>query len=166
MPFIKLPHFGQLDPASLEEYYDVTIDFNGKEIQIDLNFEGKSIEIERLEIVQRFIENIRIHDISNKKYIQSDYDDEDADTVKVYLEHHLEELGEDELAELVGPGSKPATYKNQLLKQLHLVRVGLYPDSKDQFAIFDYSIGQELTNHMVVIFTDENGNLDYMTMES
>ena len=53
-----------------------------------------------------------------------------------------------------------------LLKKLHLVRVGLYPDSKDQFAIFDYSIGKELTNYLVVINTDENGNLEYMTMES
>ncbi|MBK8496483.1 MAG: DUF2004 domain-containing protein [Chitinophagaceae bacterium] len=32
--------------------------------------------------------------------------------------------------------------------------------------MFDYSIGQEITNYLIVINTDENGNLDYMTMES
>lgn len=40
------------------------------------------------------------------------------------------------------------------------------PHNENQFAIFDYSIDQDLTQYLVVINTDENGNLDYMTMES
>ncbi|MBL0358590.1 MAG: DUF2004 domain-containing protein [Chitinophagaceae bacterium] len=166
MANFKLPHFGMIDPGSLEEYYDVDIDFNGTAVQVDLNFDNKTIEDKRLETVKQFIENLRIHDLNNKKHIEKDYNDEEGDTVKFYLEHHLEELGEDELAGLVEPGSKPATHEKQLIKKLKLVRVGLYPDSEDQFAIFDYSIGQELTNYLVVINTDENGNLDYLTMES
>lgn len=166
MPNFKLPHFGFIDPSSLEEYYDVEIPFNDSEIQIDLNFEQKIIDQQRLETLKQFIENIRIHDINNKKHIEADYKDEDGDTVRSYLEHHLEELGRDELAGLIDLNSKSSEHEKQLLKKLHLVRVGLYPDSADHFAIFDYSIGQEMTNYLVVIFTDENGNLDYMTMES
>lgn len=166
MSSFKLPHFGFIDPAALKEYYDVEIPFNDTKIQIDLNFNSKSIDPARLETVKQFIENIRIHDLNNKKHINADYHDEDGNTVKFYLEHHLEELGKDELAELIDLGSKSSEHEKQLLKKLHLVRVGLYPDSEDQFAIFDYSIGQEITNYLVVIFTDENGNLDYMTMES
>ena len=67
---------------------------------------------------------------------------------------------------MIGSGIKTADQPKLLLKKLHLVRVGLYPDSEEQFAIFDYSIGKDLTNYLVVINTDENGNLDYMTMES
>jgi len=52
------------------------------------------------------------------------------------------------------------------LTKLKLIRVGLYPTSEDNFAIFDYSIGEEITDYLVVINTDENGQLDYMTMES
>jgi len=166
MSNIKLPHFGVLDPSSLEEYYDVDIDFNSTKIQIDLNFENSTIDIKRLEIVKQFIENIRIHDLKNRKYIQDDYDDEEKDTVRFYMEHHLEELATDDLDALIGPGVKTPDKSKQLLKNLRLVRVGLYPDSAEQFAIFDYSIGKELTNYLVVINTDENGNLDYMTMES
>ena len=166
MPNIKLPHFGSLDPTSLDEYYDIDIDFNGHEIQIDLNFESKTIAPERLDTVKQFIDNIRIHDLNNKKHLQNDLDDEDADTVRTYLQHHLEELGTDDLSELIGPNARSGERSKLLLKKLHLVRVGLYPDSTDQFAIFDYSIGKDLTQYLVVIFTDENGNLDYMTMES
>jgi len=166
MSNFKLPHFGFIDPASLEEYYDVEIPFNDTEIQIDLNFNKKTIDPERLETVKQFIENIRIHDLANRKHMEADYNDEDGDTVKFYLENHLEELGKDELAELIDLKSKSSEHEKQLLKKLHLVRVGLYPDTENQFATFDYSIGQEITNYLVVIFTDENGNMDYMTMES
>lgn len=166
MATITLPHFGRIDSASLDEYYDTEIPFNGNQIQLDLNFENKTIEPKRLEVVKEFINNIRIHDIKNKKYIDKDYNDEDGDTVKSYLEHHLEELGENELSELIELNSKSTDHEKQLLKKLHLVRVGIYPDSKDQFGIFDYSIGQDITNYLVVINTDENGNLDYLTMES
>ena len=166
MPTIKLPHFGTLDPASLEEYYDVEIEYNNTATQIDLNFDSTSIDIARLELVKHFIDNIRIHDLNNKKLIQQDFEDEDADTVRMYIAYHLEELASDDLEELAGPDTKPADLPLALLNKLHLVRVGLYPDNDEQFATFDYSIDTELTNHLVVLFTDENGNLDYMTMES
>ncbi len=163
MATIKLPHFGILDAEALDEYYDVDIDFNNSTIQVDLNFDAKTIDIKRLEVVKYFIENIRIHDISNRKHIVHDFDDEDGETVRFYIEHHLEELATDDLNQLIGTNKKTADRPRLLLQQLHLVRVGLYPDSTDQFAIFDYSIGH---NYLVVINTDENGNMDYMTMES
>lgn len=161
----KLPYFGNLDPASLEEYYDSDIDYNGIKIQIDLNFEDKTIDVKRLETAKQFIDNLRIHDLNNKKYIQNDFDN-NGSTVPFYLEHHIEELPTDDLNQLVGAGTKAADQPKHLLKKLHIVRVGLYPDSVEQFAVFDYSIGKDLTDQLVVIFTDENGNLDYITMES
>jgi len=166
MATITIPHFGPLDPTSLDEYYDTEIDYNGKQIQIDLNFGSKTIDPKRLETVKAFIDNIRVHDINNKKYIDNDYNDNDGDTVKFYLEHHLEELGENELAALIDLNSKSTEHQKQLKNKLHLVRVGIYPEGEDQFATFDYSIGQDITNYLIVIDTDENGNLVYMTMES
>ena len=166
MPNFKLPYFGMLDPSALVEYYDVDIVFNSSQIQIGLNFEHKTIDDTRLEMVTRFIENLRIHDLNNKKYIENDFNDDEGDTVREYLNHHIEELATDDLDELIGSNIKTAHQPSLLLKKLHLVRVGLYPDCAAQFAIFDYSIGTELTNYLVVINTDENGNLDYITMES
>ena len=163
---IKLPSFGIIDATSLDEYYDTTIDLNGGQINVDLNFDNKTIDIKRLEIVKHFIENIRIHDLNNKKHIQNDFDGKSGDTVRSYIEDRLEDLATDELEELIGSNTKTSDQPKLLLKQLHLVRVGLYPDSETQFATFDYSLGRTLTDYLVVIVTDENGNLDYITMES
>lgn len=161
-----LPHFGQLATENLEEYYDVDIEFNGNEIQIDLNFDNKAIDIATMDKVKNFIENIEKFDNLNKTYILDDYNDEEGDTVKFYIEDHLEEIGKEELSTLINFDDKTIELEQQLLAKLKLVRVGLYPDSEDNFAIFDYSIGQDITNYLVVINTDENGQLDYMTMES
>ena len=160
-----LPHFGPIDPNALESYYETEIPFNSQQIQIDLNFGTTTINPERLKLVKHFIENIRIHDIQNKGYIKDDFNNE-GDNVPFYIEHHLEELGTDEIEELIGTHAKAADQPKLLMNQLHLKRVGIYPEGEDWFAIFDYTLGIDLTDMLIVIYTDENGNLDYMTTES
>lgn len=161
-----LPYFGKLQTDNLDEYYNVEIEFDGNTIQIDLNFENKTLEEARLNKVKSFIQNIEKFDKLNKTYILNDYNDEDGDTVKFYLEHHLEEVDKDKLSTIINFEDTTIEPENQLLTQLKLVRLGLYPDSEETFAIFDYSIGSEITNYLVVINTDQNGQLDYMSMES
>ncbi len=161
-----LPHFGQLETTQLDEYYEAEISLKDITVQVDLNFDSTQIEPARLDIAKRFIEQLPDFDFRNKKYLEQDYADESADTVRTYLEHHLDELGEEELSALIDYSIKKISPEKQLLKKLQLVRMGLYPDSEDQFAIFDYSIGPELTQYLVVIFTDESGNPEYITMES
>ena len=161
-----LPHFGQLATENLEEYYDVDIVFNGNEIQIDLNFDNKATDIATMDKVKNFIENIENFDNLNKTYILDDYNDDEGNTVKFYIEDHLEEIGKDELSTIINFDDTTIELEQQLLAKLKLVRVGLYPESEDNFAVFDYSIGQDITNYLVVINTDENGQLEYMTMES
>jgi len=161
-----LPHFPTLDTSTLDEYYDVDIDFNGKKIQIDLNFERKSIDIKRMDKVKEFIEKLADYDKENKIYIDQDYKDKDCDTVKTYIDYHIEEIEKDDLSHLIDFNDELTSPETQLIRKLHLVRMGLYPDSIEDFAVFDYSVDKELTDQLVVIKTDENGKFDYMTMES
>ena len=162
----SLPHFGQIDLTNLDEYYNVEIDFDGQKIEVDLNFEEKSIDSKQMDTVKKFMGKIPDYDKKNKKYIERDYADEDGDTVKMYVEHHLEEIDKTELAGLVDFNNKSVSPEKQLVKALSLVRVGFYPHDDDEFAIFDYSISKKLTNYLVVISTDKNGKLEDMTMES
>ena len=166
MATYTLPHFGQIDTTNLEDTYDVEIEFDGDKIQIDLNFDDKTIGTKRMDKVKKFIEKIKDLDVKNKKYIEKDYKDEDADTVRTYVQHHLEEIEKEKLKDLVDFNNEKVDPEIQLMKKLHLVRVGLYPDDEDEFAVFDYSIGKELTDYLVVINIDENGKLEEMTMES
>jgi hypothetical protein len=166
MPKYTLPHFGEIDTTDLEEYYDVEIEFNGNDVSIDLNFEDKSIDTKHLDNVKKIIKDLATYDKQNVKYIEQDYKDEEADTVRTYIEHHLDEIDESELLEVIDLTDKTDKKEIQLMKALHLVRVGFYPHGEKIFATFDYSLDQDLTNYLVVINTDANGKLVYMTMES
>ncbi|AZA78012.1 DUF2004 domain-containing protein [Chryseobacterium sp. G0186] len=161
-----LPYFGQISTDSIEEYYDVNIDFNGREIQIDLNFESETTDGEKLNQIKNYLENIEVYNRLAKNYILEDYHNEEGDTIKFYIEHHLEEVEEDELSTIINFDDSTVEPEQQLLTKLELVRIGLYPDNEESFAILDYSIGKEITNYLVVINTDQNGQLDYMAMES
>lgn len=161
-----LPHFGTLPIGNLESYYDVDTELNGNDIQIDLNFENESIDTSTMDKIKSFIENIEKFDKLNLSYIQNDFNDDDGETVKIYLDHHLEEVDHDELAELINFGDNAIELNQQLMTKLKLVRVGLYPENEDYFATFDYSIGKDITDYLVVINTDKDGQLVYMTMES
>ncbi|MEO6488423.1 MAG: DUF2004 domain-containing protein [Ferruginibacter sp.] len=165
MATIKIPYIGTIDSSSVEEYYYAVMSLNNIEVQIDLNFEAITIDVKRLEIVKHFIENIRIHDLNNKKYLHQDFNKHDEPT-STYIGHHLEELGTDDLHDLVGSSSKTSDHPKLLLNKLYLMRVGLYPESETEFAVFDYSVGKELTNYVVAINTDDNGNISSLAMES
>jgi len=166
MTAFTLPYFGSINPSSVEEYYEVDIKFEGNEVQIDLNFENKDIDPSKLDTLKTFLENIDQMDALNKGYINKDYKDKNGDTVKFYLEHHLEEIDEETLSSLVDFNNKSIEPEKQLLSKLHLVRIGLHPDNEKAFAIFDYSIDPDFTDYLVVINTDKDGKLDFMSMES
>ncbi len=166
MANFSLPHFPELNPKNLDEYYDTEIDFNGHEIQIDLNFEHKNIHTDRLDIVKEFIENLKSYDTKNKKHIEQDYANEGCDTVRTYVEHCIENFDQEELADFIDFDNKTVTNEIQLMNSLRLVRIGFYPDSEENFATFDYSINPEIADHLVVIFINATGEMNYMTIES
>ena len=162
-----LPHFGKLQVENLEEYYNVDIELGGKEIQIDLNFENKTINIEDFDTIKHFIENIENFDKQNQHYIKSDYDDENGNTVKEYVTFHIEELGEEFLEQI--NLDNQTDKEQQFLTKLNLTRVGIYPDGKydtSYFAVFDYTVNKELTDQLIVVKTDNKGNLDHLSWES
>jgi hypothetical protein len=162
----NLPYFTPIDLSSLQQYYSEQTAFNGTEVELDLNFWGNAIEPKRLDLVKNILDNLKEFDSRNRNYIELDFADEAADTVTTYIDHHLTELSEEELAGIIDSNSSIEPEK-QIINALQLVRVGFYPDEgEDQIAVFDYSLGQDITNYLIVIFINENGALDHITMES
>jgi len=173
-----LPPFGQINLSSVNEYYEAEIESEGKQIRLDLNLAKTAIKEDAMDTIRHFIENINNFDITNKSYIDKDYNDENGDTVKEYIDFHIEELGEDKLAQLIDYDNKEITPEKQLLKKLTLERVGLYPDGKydtQYFAVFDYTFEgnvysidgrRTITDQIIAVKTDNRGNLDHLAWES
>lgn len=164
--YFELPYFGQLNIKSLEEYYDTSTTLRGQEINIDLNFDTINADKSKMESIKYILENIEKFNKQNKIYIDNDFNDKKGKIVKSYLKHHLEQLNEEELDILIDKNENLISPIEQLLNKLILVRIGLYPDNDNYITTFDYSIGKEITQYLVVITTDKDGNLNYIEMES
>ncbi|MFB9077949.1 DUF2004 domain-containing protein [Flavobacterium procerum] len=162
-----LPYFGLINPDNLEEDYRISIELKGKEIGIDINFGKTAIERNGMDVIKNFLENIENYDKQNMVFIKHDYDDENGDTVKQFVTEHVEDYGDEFLEELHIDleGDK----EKQFMAMLHLTRVGLYPDKKynsSYYAVFDYTVNKDLTDQIIAVKTDENGNLDHLAWES
>lgn len=166
MPIVELPFFGSINTAAVEEYYESDFQHNSRTIPVDLNFENSTIDEGRLITVKKFLQNIPNWLSYNTRYIQNDLNQDDDSTVREYAEYIKEILEAEELAKLIEINADLEDQLLQISGKLHLVRIGLYPDGGGQFAVFDYSIGQDIADYLLVINTDENGALEYMTMES
>ncbi|RFM36509.1 DUF2004 domain-containing protein [Chitinophaga silvisoli] len=161
MPQFTLPYFGSIDSGALENNYETEIRIAGYDISLDLNFSGKSIEPSSLSILNKYLDNLEDHLLKTREFISENYADEDAaDGVRFYFEFHKEEAGIEELGI-----NETGDADEQLLNKIHPVRIGLYPDSH-QFAVYDYTFGKDFTNYVLVINTDEDGDLTYITVES
>ncbi|MEN7547192.1 DUF2004 domain-containing protein [Rapidithrix thailandica] len=164
----KLPYFEKIDLTQLDEYYKVEIEQHGQKIGIDLNFEGKKIESEIFDFIKSILENIELEDSKNRTYIASDFKDEHGDTVKEYLEFHIEELAE-ELSEIMSFEDESKSHEEQLMEKLKLDRIGFYPDGKygtESFVVFDYVVDRKLSDQIIVVNIDMEGKLLYLAWES
>jgi len=157
--------FGKVNLKNVEDYYDETIEINGRKIRIDLNFEKDSITQKELDEVYIFVEKIEGLNMINKEYIKRDFKKTPSVTAD-YLDYYIEELEERELAEIIDLSSTTAK-PILLMEKLKLNRVGIYPEAS-HFATFDYSIDidGEPCNQLLVVNIHENGGLDYITWES
>lgn len=166
MKHIELQYFGSIDINQLENYYAVKIEFNGQTIRLDLNFENKSISEEQAESNKKFLDNILAYDLQNKIVIDKDFKDEGESLD--YINFYFEELDEEELSGIIDFVDKDVPNEKLLLNKLRLIRVGLYPDYSEYYGVFDYSIDidGEPCNQLLVVTTDDNGELVNITWES
>ena len=69
---INLPFFNELNSDSLTDYYEVDIDLEQKKIQLDIIFNERSIESNKLLILKSYLNDLpEIIDIAKKKFLMT-----------------------------------------------------------------------------------------------
>lgn len=169
MTSYSLPYFGNIENDSVDEYYQVNARIGEREVQLDINFEEKTADETVMKKIEKFLESIEQIDRENQKHYRQDFKRK-GETAE-YIEFYLEELTEEELAGLVDRKQNLKNQRMQLLNQLELIRVGMYPDEGQEigyFGVFDYSIKieGEYCNQLLVVKTKDTGELDHITWES
>lgn len=161
---INLPFFNELDSDLLADYYEADIDLGLKKLFLDINFDETSIESDRLLILKNYLDDLTgIIDIAENE-IRNDFNN--GEEVKEFLTFHIEELDQNELADLLKEADQNLSMEQQILSTLKLKRIGFYPDEEENFAVLDFTLNEDLSQYILVVNMTDNKAVNYITMES
>ena len=159
---MDIKYFKNVDFNS--DYLETTIKFQNREIQLDINSDvvlGKNSWVKEYE---EYISKLETFKEKIDKEIIKNF--ENNGLTKEWVNFHLEELGEAIKEEgLLKECDKKLSLDRQVLSIIKLNRIGIYPEYED-YAIWDYILDDEISDEILVIVTDKNGEIVDITWES
>lgn len=161
----QILYFGEIDLQQVKDEYISALTYDGRKVKLDLNlFDNEQTAPETIQKAHSFLEKIEEHIRNAYKSLSDDYEAE-GETYG-YIEHHMEELEPEELAKIIDNYQPAIPQDDELFDKLQLQRIGLYPEDDDEFAVFDFSIGDKYTDYLIAIFVNVNGDVVDLGIES
>jgi hypothetical protein len=160
MPQFELPYFGKLNLDPIDSCYEAEATIGGKPVQVDLNFENESISADAIEDVKRLLRDVEQYLPECREFILNEYNN--GELVQEYIQFHKDDMSEGVLCDELG--IKGGDINQQLLAKLQPVRIGIYPESEN-YVVFGYSFGSDLTPTVLAITANKNIELQNMYME-
>lgn len=160
-----LPYFGELSLNEGEDFFETEAVINSSNVNIDIDFEIEEPTREELDHVKQFLLQLPSYLEKAKAYISQEYHKVPS-YVRDYISFFkgaIEENGD--LDSYVDESNADKSVEEQLLSKFYLLRVGIYPNA-DTFAILDYTLDEEYTDDLLVIYLTDKGELNGMTIES
>ena len=159
---MDIKYFKNVDFNS--DYLETTIEFQNREIQLDINTDavlGKDSWVKKYE---EYISKLETFKEKIDKEIIKDFENDGI--TKEWVDYHSEELMESiEENGTLDSCDKNLPIDRQILSALKLNRIGIYPKYED-YAVWDYILDDEISDEILVIVTDKNGEIVDITWES
>lgn len=161
----KIEPFGEIDFNKAEEEYTIyDYDLNGSKIWFDLIFENETVSESLIPDITAFITRIPELTATIKAKIIEDY--QTGEIVKGYINHHFEECPPEELTEIgINTDQPEQAIKDEMARNIHLKRIGIYAED-ETFCVFDYTLSEEITQYLVVVNTNKQGEIEEIVIES
>ena len=167
MPSFELKPIGRVDfPSNDDNYWDFSLPHADRSIEVDFNLEEGEMTKPRFDSVKKFVESAYSFESAARKAIEQDFAEDPESSSATYLSHHAEELSDEERLKYFGSKDASTLKVEHLLRSLHLQRIGLYPDSEDYVAVFDFSLDPNATQYILAVEFDASGEVVGVSMES
>lgn len=162
-----LPTVGTLDfPTATDGYWKFMLELAGRTVRFDVNIDDSEMTESLLDKIKLFIVDAGRFDSIARNAMRIDYADDSEGSSSLYLSHHADEFSDEEREKYFGSKDAKSLGVDQLLKAIHLKRIGLYPDSDDNVAVYDYTIDEDATNYVLGVEFDESGEVLRVSMDS
>ncbi len=161
---MTINYFGDLDSKKLEDFYSTDIEIESHKIEVDLNFDCKSLSNEKAEILNNCLKELPNTIKNSWQWIMNDY--KNGEDVSEYISFHLDDFFEDDPEEILKGTDSNLDNKDRFLQTLRVNRIGIYPDSPENYLVIDWMTDPELSNYILVVNCNEKFELEYITVES
>lgn len=167
MASFDLSPIGRVDFANNSDgWWEFSLSRADEAIRVDFNVDGKEMTKPGFDLVKQFVENAAAFESAAREAIKADFASDPEGSSALYLSHHAENFDGDERLEYFGTKDTDALGVEHLLGSLHLQRIGLYPDSEDYVAVFDYSLDPDATQYILAVEFDSSGHVVGVSMDS
>jgi Protein of unknown function (DUF2004) len=163
MKTYTLPYFGEIELKPLKDYHYINIEFKGKTISIDLNFKEETISKEALDMTNSILGRLESFYTKTHERLLNEFKKEGD--IDYYIDEVIECMDEDVLEEILSNADKNLDQKEQILSQIYLKRVGIYPNDSNK-VILDYTISAKNWDDLIVFWMNPNGEIDDIGIES
>jgi len=162
---IEHPLFGTMNLAAAGSW-DATIPFAGHEIDVDVTLDEPNLTPAELTARLALLDKLSLRDRVARVALSEEAKAGDETASGLYFTHHREELPPEAWRQVFGTASPQTIDVDTFLAQLELVRVGLYPGDEDRCLLLDYMLRGEVTNYLLSVSFDADGQLSGIDMES
>jgi hypothetical protein len=144
----NIPHavFGEVefDERQDQNVWETEIEWSSRTVRVDITFDGAAMSPGVLDGLAPFVTNVASLDQLARQSMRQDFGSLIADYLDFDSASNL-------LQEVFGTQDKSSLDAEMFVSPMHLVRIGLYPDDPDAQAVFDYTLGTELTDQLAVV---------------
>ncbi|WP_294664778.1 DUF2004 domain-containing protein [uncultured Fusobacterium sp.] len=158
---MKITYFNEFDPQN--DYAETTIILDGKEVELDLNCEEVIGSTDWIPEYEKYVVQLERIKKDILQYINNDFIEEGL--TKEWITFHLEEIDEEYIDALLKNAKQFLNKEEQVLSLLRLRRIGLYPEYEG-YAIWDFVLDDEVSDEILTLQTDTNGNILNIAWES
>ncbi len=146
--FYSIPYLGELNLNKTKDL-DTIIKIDETEFSISLNFDNDTITKFQVENVKQLLEKVDKYIKQAKQKIKDDINSNGV--TKDYYDHHYETNN-----------GLERIYQNEngFLDKLILFGIRFYPEDESHYAIFDFTIGPDITDYLIVVRFEKNLNFD------
>ncbi|BDS11234.1 DUF2004 domain-containing protein [Aureispira anguillae] len=159
MAIVEIPYLDEkLDSENLKEVYDGVLEIDGKKVSLDLWFQDSMCSIEELNKSINYLNNFKNVYQNAVHAIQDSF--ENKGEVRTLIEDHIEQFeAADKKILGIDEAMTPNDQIHHTYKKIHLSRIGLYPQTEEQFAILDFTISKAVTQYVFVVRTNSLGKV-------
>ncbi len=157
-------YFGTIDSDAFYQSYGAHITLENQDVYLDLNFYTVGPESEGWAgICNSYLANLSAYKQAVETAILKDFNN--SGEARKYIKFHLKELSPAILDKMMLPTDASHPNDERLLSLLKLKRIGFYPGDSI-YAVWDFTIGWQYTDQLLVGNTDKQGVVKYISWES